>query len=578
MTLSTEAANAKESLLTKTPKMKPIVATSSVTTTSGRPSQLLLAEELNNSGEADIADDDPFTGQIDSPRFPGRLSAVLPRHADPILKEEATEGSNGDEELDLISQLAPEEAGDTPGPGDAAKSLYSILEGNRQINDVNSLRESAIEAKIMHNFVGSEDHPNGVTPATKKKSMFQLRSDVLDSYRDSMSDFESEDDLSPLKELPVQRTSSRRKSTNRHDAVYATQRHSRRSTLGLTALAEQFGAWTSVSPTKPGTDCSAIADSKNTHNDNISPSTQASGVNLDSSSSPIKSTFFEDEIQVHADSEDFHQQVQSEVGNDAIGMEDVDMANEDMVIAVEASGISLLHQHTESSHETRRVDEVLSEASQEYGDENELPLDPALTARRHLAPVTPLRSVKQVSYFTTTKVPLKPADDSESSPSKKRSFSASRVSAKASGNLSRSATVISYSPTKDRKRASILPANDPFSTPARGDIWSSVDTPARTPRRDVDPELLRGAVVFVDVHTTEGADASGIFVELLNQMGAKCVKTWHWNPSGSLNSDSSSSKVGITHVVFKDGGKRTMEKVRETGGIVHCVGVSWVLE
>jgi hypothetical protein len=90
--------------------------------------------------------------------------------------------------------------------------------------------------------------------------------------------------------------------------------------------------------------------------------------------------------------------------------------------------------------------------------------------------------------------------------------------------------------------------------------------------------LLRGAVVFVDVHTTEGADASGIFVELLNQMGAKCVKTWHWNPSGSLNSDSSSSKVGITHVVFKDGGKRTMEKVRETGGIVHCVGVSWVLE
>jgi hypothetical protein len=85
-------------------------------------------------------------------------------------------------------------------------------------------------------------------------------------------------------------------------------------------------------------------------------------------------------------------------------------------------------------------------------------------------------------------------------------------------------------------------------------------------------------VVFVDVHTTEGADASGIFVELLNQMGAKCVKTWHWNPSGSLNSDSSSSKVGITHVVFKDGGKRTMEKVRETGGIVHCVGVSWVLE
>ncbi|KAG8416102.1 hypothetical protein J3459_013803 [Metarhizium acridum] len=62
-------------------------------------------------------------------------------------------------------------------------------------------------------------------------------------------------------------------------------------------------------------------------------------------------------------------------------------------------------------------------------------------------------------------------------------------------------------------------------------------------------------------------------------MGAKCVKTWNWNPSGSLTSEgASSSKVGITHVVFKDGGKRTMEKVRESNGVVHCVGVSWVLE
>ena len=100
-------------------------------------------------------------------------------------------------------------------------------------------------------------------------------------------------------------------------------------------------------------------------------------------------------------------------------------------------------------------------------------------------------------------------------------------------------------------------------------------TPARTPRRDIDPALLRGAVVFVDVHTSEGADASGIFVELLGQMGARCVKTWSWNPSSP--EDGHSSKVGITHVVYKDGGKRTLEKVRESGGVVQCVGVSWVL-
>jgi hypothetical protein len=72
----------------------------------------------------------------------------------------------------------------------------------------------------------------------------------------------------------------------------------------------------------------------------------------------------------------------------------------------------------------------------------------------------------------------------------------------------------------------------------------------------------------------EGADASAIFVELLTQMGARCVKHWTWNP----NDDDASAKIGITHVVYKDGGKRTMERVRETRGIVQCVGVGWVLE
>jgi len=98
-------------------------------------------------------------------------------------------------------------------------------------------------------------------------------------------------------------------------------------------------------------------------------------------------------------------------------------------------------------------------------------------------------------------------------------------------------------------------------------------------RDDLNPNLLRGAVVFVDVHTTEGADASGVFMELLTQMGARCRKTWDWNPSSpSSNADASSNKVGITHIVYKDGGKRTLEKVRQTNGLVHCVGVSWVLD
>jgi hypothetical protein len=84
---------------------------------------------------------------------------------------------------------------------------------------------------------------------------------------------------------------------------------------------------------------------------------------------------------------------------------------------------------------------------------------------------------------------------------------------------------------------------------------------------------LKGAVVFVDVHTTEGADASTLFTELLTQMGARCVKSWNWNGNGE-----DGSKIGITHVVFKDGGKRTLEKAKETNGVVSCVGVGWVLE
>ena len=95
------------------------------------------------------------------------------------------------------------------------------------------------------------------------------------------------------------------------------------------------------------------------------------------------------------------------------------------------------------------------------------------------------------------------------------------------------------------------------------------------------------------MHTSEGADASGIFVDLLTQMGARCVRQWNWNPratlGASLNDPASphdtspgsttpASKIGITHVVYKDGGKRTLEKVRISDGVVMCVGVGWVLE
>ena len=142
----------------------------------------------------------------------------------------------------------------------------------------------------------------------------------------------------------------------------------------------------------------------------------------------------------------------------------------------------------------------------------------------------------------------------------------------------------------------------PMTAPAaaRTAQWATGRTAALMARRGPSPQTLRGAVVYVDVHTTEGADASGVFIELLTQMGARCVKQWHWNPNAVLGASvggavggggyqaaaiaagaaasAAAHKVGITHVVFKDGSKRTLEKVREAKGAVHCVGVAWVLE
>jgi hypothetical protein len=225
------------------------------------------------------------------------------------------------------------------------------------------------------------------------------------------------------------------------------------------------------------------------------------------------------------------------------------------------------------------------ESFHEYDDENAIAIDPellALPASATLNYSTPRRVLGERVFHTVSKVPLKAAaDETPMRPSPvKRSASISRLpTQRPSGSLKRNNTVISYSPSKRTPRAEPqdedVVMQDSYTTPSKpdDDPWSTAATPARTPRRDLNPGLLKGAVVFVDVHTTEGADASLLFTELLTQMGARCVKRWDWN--GNFEE---SGKIGITHVVFKDGGKRTLEKARETDGVVSCVGVGWVLE
>jgi hypothetical protein len=375
--------------------------------------------------------------------------------------------------------------------------------------------------------------------------------------------------------------------------------------IGFTPLARQLSDWMAPSPLKSHPVHSIVE--------------QAQAI---AQPSPAKSTFFDDEMTTRDEMEGVPEAPEALI--DEVDFDPVELDDEDLSLAQEADELSLLE--VEAVQEMQNVpqtflepevqlenidqafedlindlpeevdiiqteeeipERALSEASQEYGDENAIPMDPALFALP-VAPApatpkffTPKRVLAERVFHTVSKVPLKAAaDDTPMRPSPvKRSASISRLPVqRPSSNLARSNTVISYSPSKRVTRANSpdkdVEMQDACATPSKpeAEAWSSIGTPARTPRRDLNTALLKGAVVFVDVHTTEGADASALFTELLTQMGARCVKRWDWS------GNSEDGKIGITHVVFKDGGKRTLEKARETGDVVSCVGVGWVLE
>jgi len=525
-------------------------------------------------------------------RFPGRLSAVLPRHADPALKESmlaVPEGTEDDSHAvvqaydeALLGDGDPMEV-DRPGQMDAPAGQPSTI------------------------------HPQG--PPKRPANMFSLRQKDLDPYNDL--DSESEDELAPrhlqynasptrqqaVPATPCPAGSSRSRKSDVHQAQSArpsTTKRLRVDKFGFTPLADQLGGWKANSPNKATPAPAALHQG----GDIASPRAHSTSPGVEEPT--MKPTFFDDEMSVRSpaitrevDSAEPDDLVVGEVESPTF--DDVPITHEDVALAEEANEMSLMDPHQlDEIINPHGADDSVSDTSQEYGDENAIPIDPALLPAGEspsVPPVTPQRFVTR-TFHTVSKVPLKPADESTPRPViRKRSQSISRLPTavqRPSRGLTRNATVISYSPSKkDRQQATFEEAvrdgqedeqsragSAPPVTPSKSEAaaWSTAGTPARTPCRDVDPALLRGAVVFVDVHTTEGADASGIFVELLTQMGARCIKNWSWNPTSPPGKDGSLSKIGITHVVYKDGGKRTMEKVRETGGVVQCVGVSWVLE
>ena len=291
--------------------------------------------------------------------------------------------------------------------------------------------------------------------------------------------------------------------------------------------------------------------------------------------SPAKSSFFDDEMVMRDGEEDIEDASFAELDGD----------NEHHIAALQVS--------------------QESQASDEYGDENAMPSDAEIlrAEQDHTLTCTPAKvftPAKKISHqpreiYTVSKVPLRAsADDSPLVTGRQRSrsfggpLSIVREPLQNSGKQSDTPDGAENGNVAPNQPATpVLAATSIPQTPSSA-IRLDAETPGRNARKGFASDVLQGAVVFVDVHTSEGADASGIFVELLTQMGARCVKQWSWNPrasmGSSLNDDTSqvaspdTTKVGITHVVYKDGGKRTLEKVRSSNGVVLCVGVGWVLE
>ncbi|TQV96926.1 Breast cancer suppressor protein BRCT [Cordyceps javanica] len=513
----------------ETPAMKPIAAATSVRIDSRRPSGKLTFEEELPGGFSEALAAEAVENPALASRFNGRLSDVVPR-------DDPDDGIEEDESVELVHTF----------------SFYEQVNGIAPPRfDMPPTRRSSSSDDSTFEVPKAPDAASASKPAvTPQGSSFQLRDKDIDPCHDMTTMSDSDD------ELDVDQDSS---------TFTPSFSKNRRSTMGLTDLAQTLGTWSSggVAPT------SEVIQ-------RTSGLPRASTVVPVAEASPVQTSFFEDQMETQEEKSDAGCEITDGEISDPSFDEDIRVTNEDLELAQEAEDMSHLHESPCAERSVAKsFSDSLSEASQEYGDENELPVDPALNGPRLWPPTTPARSTLR-SCSTTTKVPLKPAD--ESSPTKSRRFSVSRIPNNGTGSLPKSATVISYSPEKVQSSDAFDTDQEPTTPASKCDMWSNVGTPARTPQRGSSSALLRGAVVFVDVHTSEGADASLIFVDLLTQMGAKCVKTWSWNPDSASTSESTSNRIGITHVVFKDGGKRTMEKVRRSNGVVQCVGVSWVLD
>ena len=425
-------------------------------------------------------------------------------------------------------------------------------------NDNDTVMESVSTADDLQH----SDHPEA--PADIIAPAFSIGSSSL--RRISVETESSEDELaSPQKfyEItPLKRFDNSTRDFGTPAVIGGQKDFSSTANLSFSPLADQLSAWETSSPDKHVRPRQARGIFSFG-----GPTASLAGVQSTSDafieSSP-KASFFDDEMAIRSGQDDF---CSGSVVDD-----------EDNLAALKISQDS--------------------QASDEYGDENAIPEVPDFVTqeqdRDHTLTCipskvfTPARVIQRPGeVHTVCKVPLRAsAEDTPLQVPRQRSRSFGGPLTTVSQPLSEPAEHMCIQQPTTPVLAPVLNTH----TPSSG-MKLDFETPGRTVRKGVVPDVLKGAVVHVDVHTTEGADASGIFLDLLTQMGARCVKQWHWNPRASVGDsldstaspegtspDFTASKIGITHVVYKDGGKRTLEKVRSSNGAVHCVGVGWVLE
>ncbi|KAL9030056.1 MAG: hypothetical protein Q9180_006950, partial [Flavoplaca navasiana] len=427
-------------------------------------------------------------------------------------------------------------------------------------------------------------------PSSPVRPTFVLASPMLVSRVD---DSESEDELgspekqtslSPLKTFGISTKDfgtpsivAAQKSSTR---VQRTSLRAKRDSVAMTPLAVQMSSWMAASPEKkPNAEASYKRGI-------FSPVRPVRPIRNQSSpaavpmSSPSKQSFFEDEMAIR--------------GTDEAGSY-VEEGSTDELQDCRNDDLSNLG----TDIQAELLTSADFQASQVYGDENANPEDHVFIDQNmedHTLTCTPARIFgdNPREIHTVSKVPLRPAaDDTPLMVPRKRSRSLtaplSEICMPEVLSIGRD-SILSPILQDTNLTMTLLPGDvdtpDTLETPMGGPR-PACSTPGRSIRKSGYSSVLKGAVVHVDVHTTEGADASGIFVDLLTQMGARCVKQWHWNPQASGASPQPNvspevgtpgNKVGITHVVYKDGGKRTLEKVREAKGAVVCVGVGWVLD